>query len=441
MPIEAAFIVPHPPLIVPNIGRGEEAKVAKTIRSYEQVADEIAAIKPDTIIISSPHSVMYYDYFHISPGRGAQGSFAAFRAPEVTFDEEYDTELISVIERLAKDAGIPAGTKGERDSSLDHGTMVPLYFIRQKYSGGKIIRIGLSGLPLSVHYELGTLIAKAIGQLGRRAVYVASGDLSHKLQKYGPYGFAPEGPEYDKQLIDVCSDGDLTRLVDFDETLCGKAAECGHRSFVMMAGALDGYELKTNVLSHEDITGVGYGVCTIYPIGIGKQDPYVALAQQTIFSYIRDGKKIKVPEDIPQEMISQKAGAFVSIHKNGDLRGCIGTILPTKSCVAEEIISNAVSASTRDPRFPPITADELDELEINVDVLCEPELITSTDMLDVKRYGVIVSQGYKRGLLLPDLEGVDTVEQQVQIAMMKGGITYDDDITLHRFEVIRHKQR
>ena len=140
-------------------------------------------------------------------------------------------------------------------------------------------------------------------------------------------------------------------------------------------------------------------------------------------------------------MISQKAGAFVSIHKNGDLRGCIGTILPTKSCVAEEIISNAVSASTRDPRFPPITADELDELEINVDVLCEPELITSTDMLDVKRYGVIVSQGYKRGLLLPDLEGVDTVEQQVQIAMMKGGITYDDDITLHRFEVIRHKQR
>ena len=130
--------------------------------------------------------------------------------------------------------------------------------------------------------------------------------------------------------------------------------------------------------------------------------------------------------------------AFVSIHKGGRLRGCIGTIAPTASCVALEIINNAISASTRDPRFDPIEPGELPYLEINVDVLGEPEDIDSMDQLDVKRYGVIVTSGYKRGLLLPDLEGVDTVEQQVEIAMRKGRISEDENYSLQRFEVIRH---
>lgn len=438
MSIEAAFMVPHPPLIVPLIGRGREREVQKTIDAYKQVADEIAAIKPETIIISSPHSVMYYDYFHISPGKRAYGSFADFNASEVSFNEEYDTELVELIETLCAKAGVPAGTRGERDSRLDHGTMVPLYFIREKYTGGRIIRIGLSGLPLKTHFELGKIIGKAVGQTGRRAVYIASGDLSHKLQEYGPYGFAPEGPEYDKRIMDVCSRAAFNELFDFSEEFCDKAAECGHRSFTIMAGALDGLDVRATKLSHEDVTGVGYGICTFYPVSV-KQDPYVRLARETIECFVRRGSRFTVPEDTPDEMRNTRAGAFVSIHKNGELRGCIGTIMATKDSVAEEVISNAISAAVRDPRFPPITPDELGELEINVDVLGQPEQIDSTDMLDVKRYGVIVSSGYKRGLLLPDLEGVDTVEQQVEIAMYKGGITYDDDIVLHRFEVIRHK--
>ena len=137
-------------------------------------------------------------------------------------------------------------------------------------------------------------------------------------------------------------------------------------------------------------------------------------------------------------MLNKAAGAFVSIHEHGELRGCIGTIAPVRSCVAEEIIANAVSASTRDPRFPAITADELPWLEISVDVLGEPEDIDSIEDLDVRRYGVIVSSGMKRGLLLPDLEGVDTPEQQVDIAMKKGGIHRTEKYKLQRFEVIRH---
>lgn len=435
MSIEAAFMVPHPPLIVPAVGRGREREVSATIRAYERVAEQIAELKPETIIISSPHSVMYFDWFHISPRKGAVGSFADFGAPEVTFNEEYDAELVKLIERLAAKEGVPAGTQGEQDPALDHGTMVPLWFIRQKYKGGKIIRIGLSGLPLETHYKLGQLISKAVGELGRRAVYVASGDLSHKLRRSGPYGFAPEGPEYDERVMDVCSRGAFDELLSFDEDFCRKAAECGHRSFVIMAGALDSVKVRAEQLSHEDVTGVGYGICTFYP----ESDPYVSLARRTVETYVTTGKKLSVPKDTPKELLNTQAGAFVSIHKNGDLRGCIGTILATKKNLAEEIISNAISAATRDPRFPAVTPDELSELEINVDVLSEPEEIESPEQLDVKRYGVIVSCGWRRGLLLPDLEGVDTVEQQIEIAMMKGGISYGEDITLHRFEVIRHR--
>lgn len=167
-------------------------------------------------------------------------------------------------------------------------------------------------------------------------------------------------------------------------------------------------------------------------------DEYVKLAKDTIDTYIREGRKITLPEGLPVEMTTKKAGAFVSIHKNGNLRGCIGTILSTTDCIGEEIIQNAISASTADPRFPAITEEELSELDISVDVLGEPEDIASPAELDVKRYGVIVTKGFRRGLLLPDLEGVDTVEDQIAISKMKAGIGQEEEVKLQRFEVIRH---
>ncbi len=437
MPILAAFIVPHPPLIVAQVGRGSEKQVQKTIDAYKSVAKQIAELRPDTVIISSPHAAMYRDYFHICDGAKTKGSFEDFSAPQVSFEESYDTELAQLTAELAQKSGFPAGLKGVHDADLDHGTMVPLYFIEQEYTDFRLMRLALSWLALKEHYRFGQIIRKAVELSGRRVVYVASGDLSHKLQSYGPYGYAPQGPEYDKKLMDVCARGALGELMDFDEEFCEKAAECGHRSFVMMAGALDGDRVTAAALSHEDITGVGYGICSFYPAR--SEDPYVALARKTIEHYVTSGEVLSVPDDASDEMKESRAGAFVSIHKGGELRGCIGTIMPTEPSLAQEVISNAISAATRDPRFDPITPDELSQLEINVDVLGEPEKIASQDELDVRRYGVIVSSGFKRGLLLPDLEGVDSVEQQVRIARMKGGIRQDEPITLHRFEVIRHK--
>ncbi len=169
------------------------------------------------------------------------------------------------------------------------------------------------------------------------------------------------------------------------------------------------------------------------------EDPYLSLARQTIETYVKTGAPIKIPEDLPEEMLNRRAGAFVSLHIDGGLRGCIGTIGPVADNLAEEIISNAISAAARDPRFSPVRESELPFLEYNVDVLNEPEDIDSPDQLDVKKYGVIVSKGMRRGLLLPDLEGVDSISEQLRIAKQKAGIDPDDeDVKLQRFTVTRH---
>jgi len=161
------------------------------------------------------------------------------------------------------------------------------------------------------------------------------------------------------------------------------------------------------------------------------------LAKQTVEAYIREGEVFK-PQELTLRM-KEKAGVFVSIHKHGDLRGCIGTIEPQRSNVAEEIILNAISSATRDPRFFPITPYELKDLDYSVDVLTKPEPVKSQKQLDPRRYGVIVEAGWRKGLLLPDLEGVDTVKEQIDICRQKAGIAPTEPVKLYRFEVRRYK--
>ncbi|MDD3126473.1 MAG: AmmeMemoRadiSam system protein A [Candidatus Izemoplasmatales bacterium] len=461
MPILGTFIVPHPPLIVSEIGRGQQNKIQKTIDAYKQVAQLIANMKPDTIIFTTPHSDSYADYFHISSGKTASGSFKDFGAPQVNFTVNYADDLTQIISSLATAAGIPAGTLGERNKTLDHGTMVPLYFINQAYQNYNIVRISLSGLPLLSHYQMGKCIASAVQRADRKVVLVASGDLSHKLTLDGPYGFAKEGEQFDKQVTQAISIGDFTRLLSFDADFCEAAAECGLKSFVIMAGSLDGKEVKPKLISYEGPFGVGYAVAVFEVIGDddshrydliyekqeskrikevkSHEDYYVSLARQSLEHYIKTKKRMHRPDNLSEELTTKKAGVFVSIKKDGSLRGCIGTIMPTTDCIADEIIRNAVSSGTADPRFEPIRENEISRLEISVDVLSEAKPIKSVFELDVKRYGVIVRFKDRCGLLLPNLDGVTTVEDQVKIALQKGGISAKEKYTMERFEVVRHK--
>lgn len=462
MPMLGAIVTPHPPVLVPEVGRGREGEIAATGNAMEAAARAVAQWAPDVLIVSSPHTILYGDYFHLSPGGGAAGDLSAFGAPQVRIEARYDVPLREEIVGRAREAGLRAGTLGQRDPQLDHGVLIPLYFLRRAGVTCPIVRLGLSGFSPLAHYRLGQCVAEGVEALGRRAVFVASGDLSHKLKPDGPYGFAPEGPAFEEAVTHTMATGHFLDFLTMDPDLCAGAAECGLRSFQIMAGALDGLAVAPRLLSHEDTFGVGYAValfpvtgrdggrCYAQPCEAARrermaarraeEDPWVCLARKALETYVRTGRKLEaVPEDLPAALTSQAAGAFVSLHIDGRLRGCIGTIAPTRRTVAEEIIQNAVSAGSRDPRFPPVRTEELEELTYSVDVLGEAEPVDSTAQLDPRRYGVIVTCGTRRGLLLPDLEGVDTVEQQVDIARQKGGIHPGEPYRLERFQVVRHR--
>ena len=459
MSILAAYVVPHPPLIIPEVGRGEEKKIQLTVSAYERAMKEAAELAPDTVIIVSPHTVMYADYFHIAPGEEASGSFGQFGAPEVAVTAQYDAVLAKEIEMEAGEAGIEAGPVGGRNAALDHAVMIPLHFLHAYTHNFRVVRLGISGLSPLDHYNFGKCVARAVETLGRRAVFIASGDLSHKLTPEGPYGFAPEGPRFDKACMKYLEEGDFLKLLRMERTLYERAAECGLRAFWMMAGALDGQALKIKKLSYQGTFGVGYGVVSLRVTRAdtrrsfaeryemlerraqeerrAAEDDYVRLARHAIETVVTTGKLPERPAGLPPEM-GERAGVFVSLKKNGELRGCIGTFEPTRKNIAEEILQNAASAALRDPRFPPVKEEELDALVYSVDVLTEPELVAGADALDVKKYGVIVEYRARKGLLLPDLTGVDTVDEQLRIARQKGGIPADAPIRIWRFTVARH---
>ncbi|HHX37983.1 MAG TPA: AmmeMemoRadiSam system protein A, partial [Clostridiaceae bacterium] len=262
---------------------------------------------------------------------------------------------------------------------------------------------------------------------------------------------------------DILSRGAFDELLSLSPDLIEAAAQCGTKSFQMMAGAFDGRSVTAELYSYEGPFGVGYGVLSFTPGGENKGrhflatdlsqpatqsstadvstqvDPYIALARKTIEQYVRTGTKLDPPTTLPTDMTEVQAGVFVTIHKAGALRGCIGTIGPTTNSIAEEIVQNAISSATRDPRFPAITDAELDDLEISVDVLGAPESIIDKTDLDPQRYGVIVTSGFRRGLLLPRLDGIDDVDNQISIALQKAGIRPNESFDMERFEVIRHE--
>ena len=461
MSMLGAIITPHPPVLLPEVGGGREREIAATDRAMRTAAETVAAWQPDVIIVSSPHTILYRDYFHIAPGDGAVGDMSRFGAPEVRIQASYDTLLREEIIRRAEAEGLHAGTLGQRDSELDHGVLIPLYYLRKAGVRCPIVRMGLSGFSPLDHYRLGKCVQDAVNALGRRAVFLASGDLSHKLKADGPYGYAPEGPQFDDAITRTMASGDFLEFLTIDPALCERAAECGLRSFQMMAGALDGLAVEPQLLSHEGTFGVGYAIA-LFPVTgrndsrcyekdyllakndrlatrKANEDPWVKLARRSLETYVKTSQRLtSLPEDLPTEMTTQQAGAFVSLHKNGQLRGCIGTIAPTCENLAWEIVQNAISACSRDPRFSPVRPNELDELEYSVDVLGAPEPVDSPAALDPKSYGVIVSCGGRRGLLLPDLDGVDSVEAQLSIALQKGGIRENEPYKIERFKVVRH---
>lgn len=435
-----AYIMPHPPIAVPEVGGDDIQKIRATEDAFDKAAADIADYAPETVVIISPHSPLLADAFYISKGHVCEGNLARFGAPEPSVKYTYDNELADEIVNLCRSEDVPVYYSGQEAGELDHGVVVPLYFVNRKYAPGagyapySIVRISPSFLSDDILFKMGHIIERAIAHTGRRAVIIASGDLSHKLKEDGPYGYIKEGPEFDRAVTDVMKSGRLGDLSRIDKRVNELSANCGYHGFVMLAGALSDYRITPDFLSYEGTFGVGYGIC-IFEC----DDWYVKLARQSLERFVTSGQLLTDEEMsvYPQHFRKERAGVFVCIKKRGELRGCIGTILPTRENTLMETRDLAVSAGCEDPRFPPVTAGELPQLVYTVDVMGTPERAT-VDMLDVKRYGVIVSRGARRGLLLPDLEGVDTVEEQLAISCRKGGIDPGEDYTIERFTVERH---
>lgn len=447
--IERAYVVPHPPIVLKEVGRGEEEKISATVESFKRLAKEIKDLEPETIIISSPHAPYYMDGFYISNGQYLEGDLSAFGVGGVSEKVEVDQDLVSEILKTGKDLPIfPSKTK---INDLDHGALVPIRYIKEAYKDFKLIVIGISTLEGKDHYRLGQAIQKAVKNLDKSCVYIGSGDLSHALKDSGPYGYKEEGPIFDKKIVDILSRAAFDELIQISNKEADQADQCGLNSFQIMAGSLDGLDIKSEKYSYEGPFGVGYAVISYKVDGSDPQrkfiqkkeekDPYIELARKTIETYIIEGKVLPLANNLPIEIYEKKAGCFVTLEIFGNLRGCIGTIAPTKENLGQEIIRNAIASSTEDPRFPPVGKDEIDKLDISVDILEKAEPINSIDMLDPKRYGVIVSCGYRKGLLLPNLQGVDTAQEQISIALSKAGIGPKEDYKLERFEVVRHEYR
>ena len=399
-------------LLVPHAGYIYSGRVAGATISRIKFKETFIIIGPSHTGLGKPYSVMTEGVWRTPLG-------------DVATDTELAKKIVKVSQYVREDDGAQEG---------EHAVEVQLPFLQYFRSDIRIVPIILAYSRADVYKEIGRDIAGAVKELDREVVIIASGDMTH----YESQKAASEKDHLAVEAMLELDEDELTRRYEVHNITM-----CAHGPVVCLISAakelgVSGAELVMYQTSG-DTTGdysavVGYaGV-----IFRSTMHPLTALARETVELYAKEGKTPSPPVQLTSEM-KQQAGVFVSIHKHGTLRGCIGTFEPQQKNVADEIITNAVSASSQDPRFPPIDAGELIDLDYSVDVLTIPEPVDDVTQLDPKKYGVIVEADWRRGLLLPDLQGVDTVEYQIDICRQKGGIEPDEPVQLYRFEVKRYK--
>ncbi len=446
-----AGIAPHPPIMVPEVGHEAVAEVRSSIEAMREFTERLVESGAETVVLVSPHAPLDARAFVAYQDARLYGDFANFRAPGTRVEAPLDEEMLGAIARVASEQNFEV--VGIRGHALDHGTAVPLYFLLRNGWRGRVVALGYSFLSNEDHLRFGACIRRAADETGRAVAFVASGDLSHRLKPEAPAGFYPQAHVFDEEVVEAIREGQPERIINIDQDLRRRAGECGYRSMLVAFGAAETVAPAYEVLSYEAPFGVGYlvaqlaretrpakerGVDENKAQGEMADEEIPALARRAVECFVREGRSVETPP-ASHPLFEERAACFVSIKTDeGDLRGCIGTIEPAKQSLGEEIIANAVSSATRDPRFAPVVPAELAHLRYSVDVLAPPEP-AEFEQLDPKIYGVIVEDesGTRRGLLLPNLQGVETARQQVEIAARKAGIPTGAPLRLSRFRVER----
>jgi len=444
-----AGIYPHPPILISEVGGVESVKVAATADAMVEMAGRAKKSGAETIVLITPHGTVFHDAMALLSGKMLEGSLVRFGAPSVRVAFPNDQQLLAAIELEADKVGIRTVKLDERSATaygvsaaLDHGALVPLYFLAKNDVRLPLVHITFGHLAPQQLFVFGQAVQRALLSLERRAAVLASGDLSHRLSEDAPDGFSAAGQEFDQKLIQLLERFDPQAILTMNKRMLAEAGECGYRSIVICLGILDGQSVQPEIISYEAPFGVGYLVADLTPGGreeikkLETESELVQLARRTLETFVRNKEIIEPHAGSP--LLEKQAGVFVSLKIYGQLRGCIGTIAPVHDNLAAEIVENTISAGFYDPRFRPVTVEELPLIEYSVDVLSPPEMISGPDELDAKKYGVIVQKGGRRGLLLPDLDGVDSVEQQLSIALEKAGIMPEENYRISRFLVTRY---
>ena len=451
-------IAPHPPIMVPEVGGAASSEVRGSIKAMAELTRRIIESGAETVVLISPHAPLDPRAFVAYHSPRLYGDFANFRAANARVEFPLDEGMLAAIATSAAKQDYEVMKLA--NYALDHGSAVPLYFLDRNGWRGSVVALGYSFLGDEDHLKFGGCIRSAADAVGRPVAFVASGDLSHRLKPEAPAGYNPAAYRFDGELVAAIHDNSPDRIIDVDQELRRTAGECGYRSVLVALGATQALPHACEVLNYEAPFGVGYLVAQLTNAKLSakhegldrhsttpdREDTDLAtelpaLARLAIETFVRTGKKIAVPENAGA-FLSARAACFVSIKTHaGDLRGCIGTIEPRKEDLAEELIANAINAASRDPRFDPVSASELADLRYSVDILAAPEPASFAD-LNPHVYGVIVEDesGTRRGLLLPDIAGVDTAQQQVQIAARKAGIPTGTPLKLSRFRVDRFRE-
>lgn len=257
-----AALTPHPPIIIPEIGGEETKKVSSTIAAMEKLASDLKKSDPDTIIIISPHGMIYPDRINICGMGRLQGGLEQFGVSNINFKLQNDLELAETLAREAEKNGIQTllYDNGNSVFELDHGTIVPLYFLLKKIMDVKILPIAYSFQDKGLLFAFGEIIAELSKKIDKRIALIASGDLSHRLIQTAPAGYSESGKEFDKLLLNYLKDKDTQGILEMDDEFIEEAGECGYRSILILLGAIDKTNWQPEILSYEGPFGVGYGV-------------------------------------------------------------------------------------------------------------------------------------------------------------------------------------
>ncbi len=423
-------LTPHPPVIVAGISDGREADAMKTIQAMERLVKNHKAHRPDFILVLSPHAP-WSSGLSISDSSVYRGGMDAFGHPEISLELRGSPHSAGA---LASHLGEALTINVATWEGLDHGAFVPLYFFQKNWGTlPPIVLANPVGLTLEESIRAGETL-RAMKD-GNSWAMIASGDLSHRLIPGAPAGYSPDGRILDRQIIRSLREGSPEAILEIAPGTISRGGECGLKSAALLLGLV---RTPMRVLSYQGPFGVGYCVADGKPSDQeSKLHPSVCVARRTIENVV-GGFSFDKGRWQGNEQLSRPGACFVSIKKNGNLRGCIGTLAPTRATLLQEISSNAIASSTSDPRFPPVQVEELDEIEVSVDILSVPEAIPGIEYLDPYKYGVIVTKGSRRGVLLPDLEGISNAKEQVSIAASKAGIGDLEGISIQRFTVERH---